>query len=74
MEQIGFEAIQMELKYCERCGGLWLRSTASSLVFCVACAKVMAGLFPSTRTSLSVIGDGPKPASQQAFWSEGGKA
>ena len=23
--ELRFEAIHMELKYCERCGGLWLR-------------------------------------------------
>jgi len=74
MEQLGFEAIQMELKYCERCGGLWLRPTASDLVFCGACAKIIAGLLPSSRASLSVIGDRPKQGSQSVFWSEGGKA
>jgi Zn-finger nucleic acid-binding protein len=25
MEIEGFEVIRLELKYCERCGGLWLR-------------------------------------------------
>jgi len=74
MEQLGFEAIQMELKYCERCGGLWLRPIASDLVFCGACAKIIAGLLPSSRASLSVIGDRPKQGSQSVFWSEGGKA
>jgi hypothetical protein len=74
MEELNFEAIQMELKYCERCGGLWLRPTASGLVFCGPCAKVIAGLLPSSRTSLSVIGDRPKAGPDSAFWSEGGKA
>jgi hypothetical protein len=74
MEELNFEAIQMELKYCERCGGLWLRPTASGLVFCGPCAKVIAGLLPSSRTSLSVIGDRPKAGTDSAFWSEGGRA
>lgn len=74
MEELGFQGIQMELKYCERCGGLWLRPRASDLVFCGACAKVMAGMLPSARTSLSIIGDRSRPGAQQAFWSEGGKA
>jgi hypothetical protein len=29
---------QMELKYCERCGGLFLRPTASAGVHCGSCA------------------------------------
>jgi len=74
MEELSFEAIHMELKYCERCGGLWLRPVASGLVFCIPCAKVMAGLLPSSRTSLAVIGDRPKAGSEGAFWSEGGQA
>ncbi len=31
--------IQLELKYCERCGGLWFRLRDSEVVFCGACAK-----------------------------------
>jgi Zn-finger nucleic acid-binding protein len=34
----------VELKYCERCGGLWLRSAGSQRVYCVACAHEMAKL------------------------------
>jgi Zn-finger nucleic acid-binding protein len=29
--------IQVELKYCERCGGLWLRLQGASGVYCVGC-------------------------------------
>ncbi|HEY6768203.1 MAG TPA: hypothetical protein VI386_25900 [Candidatus Sulfotelmatobacter sp.] len=29
--------VRMELKYCERCGGLWLRECGSGLIFCKSC-------------------------------------
>ena len=74
----GFETgfIQLELKYCERCGGLWLRPRDSELVFCGSCAKAMAGLLlPKNRTAAelgaSVM---PQGIEQSAFWSEGGNA
>jgi len=44
MELEDVEAIQMELKYCERCGALWLRLTGSDLIFCSPCAVILAGL------------------------------
>jgi hypothetical protein len=28
----------MELKYCERCGGLWLRECGAGTVYCANCA------------------------------------
>jgi Zn-finger nucleic acid-binding protein len=37
--EIGFE-----LKYCERCGGLWLRPTGGGQIYCVACGRAMAEL------------------------------
>lgn len=33
--------IRMELKYCERCGGLFLRQAESARVYCVTCAPAM---------------------------------
>jgi ribosomal protein L37AE/L43A len=35
---------QMELKYCERCGGLFLRLLGVSLVYCEACMAHWAAL------------------------------
>jgi Zn-finger nucleic acid-binding protein len=29
--------IQVELKYCERCGGLWLRPQGTDGVYCAGC-------------------------------------
>ncbi len=39
---------RMELKYCERCGGLWLRPAGSGLSYCQSCAREMAQ-FPAVR-------------------------
>lgn len=42
MELQGFENIELELKYCERCGGLWLRVRGRNDVYCVACTAQLA--------------------------------
>jgi len=34
----------LELKYCEHCGGLWLRPAGGGQVYCVACACAMGEL------------------------------
>ena len=31
------QEIQVELKYCERCGGLWLRPQGADGVYCSSC-------------------------------------
>lgn len=77
MESFERHAIQLELKYCERCGGLWLRPKGSDLIFCAGCAKTMAGLVP-------LWARGPQIAPirrteedgewEKAFWGEGGNA
>ena len=38
MEIDELEIVQLELKYCESCGGLWLRPKGSQQVECAACA------------------------------------
>jgi len=40
---------RFELKYCERCGGLWLRPVSGEQVYCVVCARQMAELPPGSR-------------------------
>jgi hypothetical protein len=68
--------VHLELKYCERCGGLWLRLNGSDSVFCEHCAKVIAGLLPRSYRD-------PQPPSEDfagfscgegTFWVEGGNA
>jgi Zn-finger nucleic acid-binding protein len=44
METELFEVIEVELKYCARCGGLWLRRKGSEQVYCASCEPVMADL------------------------------
>jgi hypothetical protein len=43
-EQVG--TIRLELKYCERCGGLLLRTLGSAVIYCTPCGKQMAELPP----------------------------
>ena len=38
---------QFELKYCERCGGLWLRPMGGGQIYCVRCSREMTKLPPS---------------------------
>jgi hypothetical protein len=73
MEALAAGSIQLELKYCERCGALWLRPQGSDLVFCGSSALVMAGLAPNSRFLNDQRSTGFRPV-EQAFWSEGGKA
>ena len=40
------ESVLLDLKYCERCGGLWLRPRTSAEVYCAGCAPAMAELPP----------------------------
>lgn len=35
---------QVELKYCERCGGLFLRPQGSARAYCAPCVPLMADL------------------------------
>jgi uncharacterized Zn finger protein (UPF0148 family) len=41
MEIEGLEIVRLELKYCERCGGLWLREKGTEDVYCPSCAVEM---------------------------------
>jgi hypothetical protein len=36
--------MQLELKYCERCGGLWLRPGGGGQIYCAGCARAIAEL------------------------------
>jgi Zn-finger nucleic acid-binding protein len=88
MEGQELGSIHLELKYCERCGGLWLRLKGSETVFCRRCAKALAGLRAGfALTSRSADHDTAaqlEPVSNlrsrrsapvtQVFWTEGGNA
>jgi Zn-finger nucleic acid-binding protein len=34
--------VHVELKYCERCGGLWLRAQGAEGVYCASCRARLA--------------------------------
>ncbi len=36
--------IHFELKYCERCGSLWLRPCGADVIYCPACTRKIAEL------------------------------
>ncbi len=38
------QEIQVELKYCERCGGLWLRPQGTDGAYCASCRVRLAAL------------------------------
>ena len=75
MEELKAGFIHLELKYCERCGALWLRPAGSDVVFCGACAAAMAGLPPkvqrSARPAEAVV---ISRSAEGAYWVEGGTA
>lgn len=53
--------IGLELKYCERCGGLWLRPMGGSQIYCSACGRAMAELPPASwETGRARVPRGPR--------------
>ncbi len=36
--------IRVELKYCERCGGLWLRPQGANGVYCAGCCAYLEAM------------------------------
>jgi Zn-finger nucleic acid-binding protein len=42
------EKMSLELKYCERCGGLWLRPAGGGQIYCASCAKHIAEMPPAS--------------------------
>jgi hypothetical protein len=46
----------LQLKYCERCGGLWLRPVNGGQIYCTVCSHEMAKLPPPSSKSESASG------------------
>jgi hypothetical protein len=46
MEMEGLEIVRLELKYCERCGGLWMRTWGTDEIYCPTCALEMSDMPP----------------------------
>jgi ribosomal protein L37AE/L43A len=43
------ESVRVELKYCEHCGGLWVRERGAGAVYCEKCEPKVAELPVSKR-------------------------
>lgn len=72
MQARGF--LPLELKYCERCGTLWLRPCGSDAVVCATCAKALAGLPSWSCEHTAEMERDRRTLVESAFWSEGGNA
>jgi len=51
MKSEGPDMVRMELKYCESCGALWLRSFGSAQIYCGPCRLQVAQLPPEKKRS-----------------------
>ena len=48
--------VRMELKYCEHCGGLWVREPGAGVVYCDKCQPKVADLpMPKKRSSRTML-------------------
>jgi Zn-finger nucleic acid-binding protein len=54
--------IRVELKYCERCGGLWFRPQHSPQVFCIPCTQRTRDALQPQPASISVKAQDFSPA------------
>jgi Zn-finger nucleic acid-binding protein len=53
--------LQLELKYCERCGGLWLRPVGGGQIYCASCSREMAQLPPPSKDrETAQLSQGPR--------------
>jgi ribosomal protein L37AE/L43A len=74
METHEKKVLELELKYCERCGTLSLRLRGSDVVVCRACARALVGLAGRPALGKRRIERSQLGRVESAFWSEGGNA
>jgi hypothetical protein len=55
MDSLNEFLVAMELKYCERCGGLWLRPKKECGIYCPECEPQMADMPKSRRKRALVV-------------------
>ena len=55
MESLEDVLVPMELKYCERCGGLWFRERDVAEVYCPGCVPQMADMPKPKRKRVLVV-------------------
>ncbi|MFZ1008953.1 MAG: hypothetical protein WAN65_19085 [Candidatus Sulfotelmatobacter sp.] len=65
------EELRFELKYCERCGGLWLRPAGGGQTYCAGCARQMGELpVPSSEREASQTKGEPRWAGGRSICDE----
>ena len=74
MESAGSGLVRLELKYCERCGALWLRRKGSEVVYCASCAQAILELPMAEDIDGVALTEVDVAVSDSAFWTEGGNA
>jgi len=55
MESLDELLVPMELKYCERCGGLWFREKEGTEIDCPGCVPPMADMPAPRRKRVIVV-------------------
>jgi Zn-finger nucleic acid-binding protein len=55
MESFEDVLVPVELKYCERCGGLWLRPKEETEIYCPECVPKMAEMPQPRRKRVLVV-------------------
>jgi hypothetical protein len=53
--------VRVELKYCERCGSLWLRECGSGLIYCNGC-QPEGSVLPILKKRPQSVKRGQRPA------------
>jgi hypothetical protein len=46
---VGKQDFTVELKYCERCGGLWIRRPGQEVAYCGKCRAQLVSLFENKK-------------------------
>jgi len=54
-KQEKIELVPVELKYCERCGGLWVRERGAEEVYCEKC-QVQEAELPAPKRKVGRVG------------------
>jgi len=69
------DEVRVELKYCERCGSLWVRERGAGLVYCESCQRKVAEL-PATnkkKPGRLILPVGPHTEVQEYAVESGGR-
>ena len=65
---------KVELKYCERCGGLWLRLAGDAEVYCMSCRREMTQLPRRVSRAARSLPDGDECEFWETEFDEAGGA